>query len=61
MFKEYIDSHENELINDLETMIRIPSKLEGYDNPEYTFGKNIDNALNTFLEIGKRMGFRTKI
>lgn len=60
MFKEYIDSHENELINDLETMIRIPSKLEGYDNPEYPFGKNIDNALNTFLEIGKRMGFRTK-
>ena len=42
MFKEYIDSHENELINDLETMIRIPSKLEGYDNPEYPFGKNID-------------------
>lgn len=60
MFKEYIESKKEELIKDLEQMIKIPSKLEGYDNPEYPFGKNIDNALNKFLEIGKKLGFRTK-
>ena len=60
MFKEYIDSKKNDMLKDLDSIIRIPSKLDGYDNPEYPFGKNVDDALNKFLEIGERMGFRTK-
>lgn len=60
MFKEYIESQKDELIKDLGEMVKIPSKLEGYDNPEYPFGKEIDNALNKFLEIGERLGFKTK-
>lgn len=60
MFKEYIESRKDEILKDLDCMIRIPSKLEGYDNPKYPFGKNVDDALNKFLEIGERLGFRTK-
>lgn len=60
MFKEYIIANEDQMIKDLGEMIKIPSKLEGYDNPQYPFGKNVDDALNKFLEIGKRLGFRTK-
>ena len=53
MFKEYIISHRDEMLQDLAKMIKIPSKLEGYDNPEYPFGKNIDNALNEFKNCRK--------
>lgn len=60
MFKEYIENNKENLIKDLEEMIKIPSKLEGYDNPEYPFGKQINNALNKFLEIGEKLGFKTK-
>lgn len=60
MFKDYIESNKENLIKDLEEMIKIPSKLEGYDNPEYPFGKRIDDALNKFLEIGEKLGFKTK-
>lgn len=60
MFKEYIIANEDQMIKDLGEMIKIPSKLEGYNNPQYPFGKNVDDALNKFLEIGKRLGFRTK-
>ena len=34
MFKNYIDSEKELLLKDLAEMIKIPSKLEGYDNPE---------------------------
>lgn len=60
MFKEYIISHRDDMIRDLEKMIKIPSKLEGYDNPEYPFGKNVDDALNEFLKIAEELGFKTK-
>lgn len=60
MFKNYIDSEKELLLKDLAEMVKIPSKLEGYDNPEYPFGKNIDDALNAFLKIGEKLGFKTK-
>ncbi len=60
MFKKYIDSKKDEMIEDLREIVKIPSKLEGYDNPEYPFGKNINDALNKFLSIGEKLGFRTK-
>ena len=46
MFKEYIIANEDQMIKDLGEMIKIPSKLEGYNNPQYPFGKNVDDALN---------------
>ena len=60
MFKEYIESKKDEMLVDLDSMIKIPSKLQGYGNQDYPFGKNVDDALNKFLEIGKKLGFRTK-
>lgn len=60
MFKEYIIFHRDEMIKDLEKMIKIPSKLENYDNKEYPFGKNVDDALNEFLKIAENLGFRIK-
>ena len=60
MFKEYIISHRDDMLKDLEKIIKVPSKLEGYDNPEYPFGKNVDEALNEFLKIAESLGFKTK-
>lgn len=60
MFKDYINSEKELLLKDLAEMVKIPSKLEGYDNPKYPFGKNIDDALNAFLKIGEKLGFKTK-
>lgn len=60
MFKEYIIANENEMIKDLGEMIKIPSKLSEDNNQQYPFGKNVDDALNKFLEIGKKLGFKTK-
>ncbi len=60
MFKEYIISNRDNMLKDLEKMIKIPSKLEEYENPEYPFGKDIDNALNEFLKIAEDLGFKTK-
>ena len=60
MFKKYIDSQKENLVKSLDTMIRIPSKLEGYENKDYPFGKNVDDALNAFLDLGKELGFKTK-
>lgn len=60
MFKNYINSEKELLLKDLAEMVKIPSKLEGYGNPKYPFGKNIDDALNAFLKIGEKLGFKTK-
>ena len=60
MFKKYIDSYKDEMINYLDEIIRIPSKLEGYDNPDYPFGKNVNDVLEKFLNIAKEMGFKVK-
>lgn len=58
MFKNYINT--NELIENLQELIKIPSVHENSDNPNEPFGKNTVKALNYILDLGEKLGFRTK-
>lgn len=58
MLKNYINT--DELIKNLQELIRIPSVHEESTNPYEPFGKNTINALNYILDLGKQLGFRTK-
>ena len=58
MFENYIDK--NQLIKNLQELIRIPSVHGMSQNPNEPFGKNTVMALNYILDLGKKLGFRTK-
>ena len=58
MFKNYINEYD--LIKNLQELIRIPSIHEESNNPDEPFGKNTVNALEYALNLGKKLGFKTK-
>ena len=58
MFKNYII--ENELIKNLQELIKIPSVHEESNNANEPFGKNTVKALNYILDLGQKLGFKTK-
>lgn len=59
MFKHYIDSVKDQIINKTCELIRIPSvNSEALDGKP--FGKQCDNALTYMLNLGNELGFRTK-
>ena len=58
MFKKYINT--DELIKNLQELIKIPSVHENSDTPNEPFGKNTVKALNYILDFGQKLGFRTK-
>lgn len=49
-----------DLINNLQELIKIPSIYELSKNPKEPFGSNTIKALNYVLDLGKDLGFRTK-
>ena len=58
MFKKYVN--QEKIIKSLQELIRIPSVYSKSKNPNEPFGKNTVKALNYALELGKKLGFRTK-
>ena len=60
MFNKYIENFKNEIINETQNLIQIPSVLSNSDNPSFPFGENINKALEYTLNLGKKLGFRTK-
>ena len=58
MFEKYINK-EN-MISNLQNLIKIPSVYEESSNPNIPFGKNTVTALNYILELGNQLGFRKK-
>ena len=58
MFKNYIN--ENEMIKNLQELIKIPSVHEESNSENEPFGKNTVKALNYVLDLGQKLGFRTK-
>lgn len=58
MFKNYINK--DELIKNLQELIKIPSVHKESNNQNEPFGKNTVRALNYILNLGKKLGFRTK-
>lgn len=60
MLNKYIDNLKNEIIKETCNLINIPSVSEETQNPDIPFGKGCKDALNYALNLGKKLGFRTK-
>lgn len=58
MFKNYIEKEE--MIKNLQNLIKIPSIYQNSANPEEPFGKNTVRALDYILDLGNKLGFKTK-
>ena len=60
MLNNYIDSKKDEIIEEVSNLVRIPSVYEDSKDITKPFGENSAKALEYFLELGKRLGFKTK-
>lgn len=60
MINKYIETHKKEILQKTQELIQIPSVLSPSNNPLYPFGKPINDALEYMLNLGKKLGFRTK-
>ena len=59
MFRDKVDEKKDELIKSLCEVVSIPSVLKE-DDSGFPFGKNVNDCLMYMLDLGKKMGFRTK-
>lgn len=60
MLEKYIDSLKDEIIAETCNLINIPSVSEETNNPDMPFGKYAKAALEYALNLGNKLGFRTK-
>lgn len=58
ILNQKIETNFESFLEDLKTLISIPSVYEE-DNSPYPFGKNIDDALKSMLSIAEKIGFTT--
>ena len=60
MFKKYINNLKNDIISETCNLINIPSVSEETNNLDMPFGKHAKEALEYTLNLGNKLGFRTK-
>ncbi|MEE0865403.1 MAG: dipeptidase PepV [Clostridia bacterium] len=60
MLDNYINNLKDEIIRSTQELIKIPSVYNTSNNPSIPFGENVNKALEYTLELGKKLGFRTK-
>lgn len=60
MFDEYIDNLKNDIVRETCNLINIPSVSIETPNPDMPFGESAKKALDYALDLGNRLGFRTK-
>ena len=60
MLNNYIENFKDEIIKKTQELIRIPSVYNSSNNPSMPFGENANKALEYILDLGKKLGFRTK-
>lgn len=60
MFKNYIISQKQNIINSVCDLITYPSISEETNNPDIPFGKACNDALKYFLNLANSLGFKTK-
>lgn len=60
MFEKEIDLLKEDIISSTCELIRIPSVLSDSSSPSMPFGENCNKALEYMLDLGNRLGFRTK-
>ena len=58
MFEKYLNK--DELIKNLQELIKIPSVHSESNNVNEPFGENTVKALEYTLNLGKKLGFKTK-
>ena len=58
--KEYIDSKRDEIIQELKNVISFKSVSEETGNQKMPFGEECKNVLEYVLNLGEKLGFRTK-
>ena len=58
--REYIESKRDEIIQELKNVISFKSISEESGNPEAPFGEECKNVLEYVLNLGEKLGFRTK-
>lgn len=60
MLEKYINNLKENIINSTCEIINIPSVYEKSENPTMPFGENCNKALEYILDLGKKLGFKTK-
>ena len=60
MFDEYIDNLKNDIVRETCNLINIPSVSIETQNPDMPFGEGAKKTLDYALDLGNRLGFRTK-
>ncbi|MBQ8129718.1 MAG: hypothetical protein IJ175_05665, partial [Clostridia bacterium] len=56
----WLDKNWKAFMDDLITLVRIPSVTQETGNPACPFGEPCARALDAILRIGERMGFETR-
>ena len=60
MINQQIENYKNEIIKTTQELIQIPSTHSNSDDPSKPFGENINKSLEYMLNLGNKLGFRTK-
>lgn len=60
MLDEYINNLKDDIVKETCNLINIPSVSEETSNPDMPFGKNANDVLEYALNLGKKLGFKTK-
>ncbi len=60
MLDDIIDNLKDDIVKTTQELIRIPSVYQESDDEKIPFGENVNSALEYMLDLGKKLGFRTK-
>lgn len=60
MLDKSIENFKDNIVNTTCELINIPSVSVETENPDMPFGEGCKNALNYILDLGKKLGFKTK-
>ena len=60
MLDNIINNLKYDIVKTTQELIRIPSVYQKSDDEKMPFGKNVNSALEYMLDLGEKLGFRTK-
>lgn len=60
MFKNFVKANQENIINTVSELVRFKSVSNETGNPDMPFGEECKKALEYTLNLGEKMGFRTK-
>lgn len=57
---DWIDQHQQEMVEALQGVLRIPSKKASPDGPDAPYGRPVRDALDYTLDLSRRLGFEVR-